>query len=135
MKCKIAKSQYKKKTIDKELRTASWHKYNGNKRFALCHCCKNEVISRKNWQCGHVKSEKTGGLTILKNLRPICSNCNFTMKTKNLKTFKRTMFPETCDPLFNQHGRNVDVIRGIMKDLGVSLKDLKHSENEIIVID
>jgi hypothetical protein len=45
------------------------------------------------------------------------------------------MFPETCDPLFNQHGRNVDVIRAIMKDLGVSLKDLKHSENEIIVID
>ena len=45
------------------------------------------MITRGNFDCGHIEAEKTGGMTNVQNLRPICRLCNSSMSTKNMLTF------------------------------------------------
>jgi len=76
-----------KKSIPKPLRISVWEEYNGEEYKAKCYCCKREIISTHNFECGHIISEKNGGATTKENLRPICGTCNKSMSITNMDEF------------------------------------------------
>ncbi len=80
--------RYKKKSIPKALRDNVWDRYFKGKMDANCYVCRRD-ISFKNFECGHILSERQGGETVESNLRPICSSCNKSMATRHMEEFKK----------------------------------------------
>ena len=65
-----------------------WNTYIGEEKGkSKCYCCKLADITQMSFHCGHVISEKQGGKTTVDNLRPICQNCNCSMKAVNMNEF------------------------------------------------
>lgn len=83
------KTKYKKKQIPKAIRCLVWRTYCGKIFTANCFCC-NDDLEYDDYVCGHVISEKNGGETTVKNLRPICSLCNTSMGARNMDEFIET---------------------------------------------
>ena len=82
------KTRYKKKSIPLVLKRRLWDKYFGEQNgIALCPCCKLTQISTFSFHCGHIISEKMGGLLVLDNLIPLCQSCNSSMGTKSYDEF------------------------------------------------
>jgi hypothetical protein len=52
-----------------------------------CMCCKTTDITQMSFHCGHVVANAKGGETIVSNLKPICQNCNSSMRTQNMNDF------------------------------------------------
>lgn len=79
------------KNIDRiptALRYEVWKKYISAIHIkGKCFCCRSNEISISNFECGHVISRKNGGPTTLQNLRPICSQCNKSMGTRDMDEF------------------------------------------------
>ena len=70
------------------LPNAVWNTYVGMiQNIGICFCCNSELISRGNFECGHVQSRAENGDTTVQNMRPICSLCNKSMGTKNMEDF------------------------------------------------
>ena len=93
---KPIRKKKRKRTIPKPLRAAVWNTYIGEEIGArLCPICNQHKISQLNFTCGHIVAEAKGGGTTVDNLRPICSQCNLSMGTKNLKEFNSEYFPES----------------------------------------
>ncbi len=85
---KIKINKYKvKDKIPATVKNTLWRKYFNDNINGKCYCCKIENISIKNFDCGHVISEKNGGDISLDNLRPICRLCNSSMSTINMDEF------------------------------------------------
>ncbi len=82
------KQKPKKKQIPKIIRDLVFKTYE-KECNGKCWCCNDQPISYTNFQCGHIKSEKDGGLQEVENLRPICVSCNLSMRTQNMITFKQ----------------------------------------------
>jgi hypothetical protein len=83
-------SKPKKKTKEKipaTVKNSLWRKYFGENINGVCQCCKVEPISIKNFDCGHIVSEKNGGSVTIDNLKPICRLCNSSMGTMNMQEF------------------------------------------------
>ena len=79
-----------KLTIPAPIKEKCWNEYIGI--FigeAHCFCCKNNKISKSNFQAGHVISEVNGGEISVENLRPICGQCNSSMGIKNMDIFMK----------------------------------------------
>lgn len=92
----------KKKTIPKNKRSSVWSKTNGDKNKAKCYSCGIVKLDYQgSWECGHVMSENDGGTLDVNNLKPICSNCNKTMGTKNMNDFIKECYPERHNKLNN----------------------------------
>lgn len=90
--------QTKRKTIPKALKNKVWDEtFGASKGTAPCFVCETEIDS-KNFECGHVVSEKEGGKTVLENLKPICGICNKSMGTLNLNDFKSEFFQKQKAP-------------------------------------
>ncbi len=72
-----------KEKIPKALREQVWLKYIGKKYENKCYVtwCQNK-ISVFNFHVGHNIPESKGGGIDIKNLRPLCSNCNLSMGNK-----------------------------------------------------
>jgi hypothetical protein len=85
---KIVRKKSIPRKIPNGVRIDVWDQYIG-KEIALhkCLCCKKTTISQTMFECGHVISIKEGGSEEIENLRPICSKCNKSMSTKNMKTY------------------------------------------------
>lgn len=81
------KSKHKKYKIPATVRNVVWCKYIGKNPTPMCFCCNVELISRANFECGHIVSERNGGSASVDNLRPICSICNKSMSVKNMEEF------------------------------------------------
>ena len=80
----------KKKTKEKipaSVKNTLWSEHFKNSIQGNCQCCKTEVISKNNFDCGHIISEKNGGKVHLDNLKPICRSCNSSMGTTNMNDF------------------------------------------------
>ena len=77
--------------INPSLKKKVWKEYIGNE-FELyrCVCCRKKLITPDGFHCGHVISRYDGGRTTIKNLRPICQNCNLEMRTTDMNTFRQT---------------------------------------------
>ena len=73
-----------KKRITKGLRKKVWFREFNKQEHGICpikHC--QNVITKDNFQAGHIVSEFNGGPTELDNLRPICKTCNTEMGRNN----------------------------------------------------
>ena len=73
-------NNFKKAKIPKALKEQVWLTYMGKNFESKCYVkwCNNN-INVFDFQTGHNIPESKGGLTILENLRPLCSRCNFSM--------------------------------------------------------
>lgn len=80
--------KYKKKSIPLVLKRKLWDKYFGEQNgVAQCPCCKLSQISTFSFHCGHIISEKNGGLLVLDNLIPLCQSCNSSMGMRSYTEF------------------------------------------------
>jgi 5-methylcytosine-specific restriction endonuclease McrA len=74
--------------VPKGVRIDVWDHYIGSEIAShKCLCCKKTTISQSMFECGHVVSIKDGGTEEIENLRPICSKCNKSMSTQNMKEY------------------------------------------------
>jgi hypothetical protein len=78
-----------KEKIPASVKNTLWSKYFPNVIEGKCKCCQTEVISRNNFDCGHIISEKNGGKIHLDNLKPICRSCNSSMGTQNMTDYMK----------------------------------------------
>ena len=84
-----------KAKISRSLREAVWGKYfTNNERSGPCVCCKTNIITLFNHECGHIVAESLGGPTTVDNLRPICRTCNLSMSTRHMDEFQATIIPK-----------------------------------------
>jgi hypothetical protein len=83
----IKKEKKTKEKIPASVKNTLWSKHFDNSIQGNCQCCKTEVISKNNFDCGHIISEKNGGSVHLDNLKPICRSCNSSMGTTNMNDF------------------------------------------------
>jgi phosphoglycerate-specific signal transduction histidine kinase len=84
---------YKKARIPKAIKTMVWNSYIGSSvAESTCMCCKQERITIREFQCGHVLAEANGGQLNISNLRPICHPCNMSMGTQHMSEFVKTFF-------------------------------------------
>lgn len=81
--------KYKKVAIPKRTRDLTWVTHNGKVFESPCWSC-NDVITVFNFEAGHIQAERTGGETNINNLRPVCSGCNRSMGTRNMREFAVT---------------------------------------------
>jgi hypothetical protein len=84
---KKIKKYKSKEIIPATVKNTLWRKYFNENITGKCCCCKVENISIKNFDCGHVISEKNGGIVKLDNLKPVCRLCNSSMSTMNMDEF------------------------------------------------
>jgi hypothetical protein len=78
------------KTLCKTLKVKVWDTYIGKEKgIAKCWCCDNNEIDSKHYECGHIVAKSQGGENCVENLRPICSLCNKSMRTKNMLEFMK----------------------------------------------
>lgn len=83
-----------KRAVPKKVRDDSWNKYVGaDKGNAPCLCCRTTIISKSEFHAGHVISEAKGGPTTVENIRPICSGCNLSMGTRDMREFVQLHYP------------------------------------------
>ena len=79
----------KKERIPATVRNIVWVTHFEGSKKGRCWLCKVEDISSANFECGHVVSEKNGGMPTIDNLKPICSFCNKSVGTMNMEDFKK----------------------------------------------
>jgi 5-methylcytosine-specific restriction endonuclease McrA len=78
-----------KEKIPVPVKNALWSLHFQTNLNGVCQCCKTETISRNNFDCGHIVSEKEGGNVELTNLRPICRACNSSMGVMNMNEYMK----------------------------------------------
>ena len=83
----VKKEKKTKEKIPASVKNTLWSKNFDNSIQGNCQCCKTEVISKNNFDCGHIISEKNGGKVHLDNLKPICRSCNSSMGATNMNDF------------------------------------------------
>jgi hypothetical protein len=71
--------------ITKALRDTLWRKF-FDSVDGKCACC-NKTITFSDYEAGHVISRVKGGETNIKNLRPVCGECNKDMGIKNMNEY------------------------------------------------
>lgn len=82
------KFKYIKGNISPKIRMCVWNRYFGQSETGLCPICDKKIrVGKNGFHCGHIISEKNGGLTELDNLRPICADCNIDMGSKNWEDY------------------------------------------------
>lgn len=87
----VKEIKYKKKRISATLKRLVWNYWIGEEiGKSKCLCCKITDITAFSFNCGHIIAESKGGETILKNLKPICQNCNSSMASMNMNDFMKT---------------------------------------------
>lgn len=77
-------------TVSKALRETVFHKAFGDDSvIGSCKACGMTVSFFKNYECGHIKSVKNGGKTVLSNLVPLCKKCNRSMGADDFDIFRK----------------------------------------------
>ena len=81
-----------RKAIPATVKRLVWNKYIGESiGKAKCTCCGLTDITQMSFHCGHVIADTQGGKVEIDNLRPICQNCNSSMRAINMDTFKAAL--------------------------------------------
>jgi 5-methylcytosine-specific restriction endonuclease McrA len=80
-------NENRKEKIPISVKNTLWSLYFKDSMKGNCQCCKTELISKNNFDCGHIISERNGGKVELSNLKPICRSCNSSMSTTNMNDF------------------------------------------------
>ena len=78
-----------RQSISHALKVKCWDTYIGvDIGRTKCLCCNHNYITQHNFHCGHVIADANGGTLDIDNLRPICSTCNNSMRTRNMDEFR-----------------------------------------------
>lgn len=88
-----------------QMRQSIWERDYGNVHRALCLCCRIQVITERDSQCGHIVSLKEGGDSKEENIAMICSSCNYDMGTTNMDVYIkkiRAINKKTVESLLSQ---------------------------------
>ena len=86
---KVKKERKTKEKIPASVKNTLWSLHFSNSLQGNCQCCKTEIISKNNFDCGHIISEKEGGKVELDNLKPICRSCNSSMGITNMNDYMK----------------------------------------------
>ena len=78
-----------KEKIPVSVKNTLWSLHFPNVLEGKCKCCQTETITRNNFDCGHIISEKNGGEIKLENLKPICRACNSSMGVMNMNEYMK----------------------------------------------
>ena len=78
-----------KEKIPVSVKNTLWSLHFPNVLEGKCKCCQTETITRNNFDCGHIISEKNGGEIKLENLKPICRACNSSMGVMNMNDYMK----------------------------------------------
>ena len=78
-----------KEKIPVSVKNTLWSLHFPNVLEGKCKCCQTETITRNNFDCGHIISEKEGGEIKLENLKPICRACNSSMGVMNMNEYMK----------------------------------------------
>lgn len=90
----IPKARKRKTPIPKGVKNGCWDKYAGADRGEWkCPVCCVTKINSKDFDAGHIVSEKHGGDVSINNLIPICSMCNRSMGTMDMRDYVKTHYP------------------------------------------
>jgi len=83
----------KRKPVSKAIREQVWETYIGRtKRVGKCYCCEWRPITESDFELGHNKAYAKGGKDNVSNLRPICKQCNRSMGTKSIESYKKKYY-------------------------------------------
>ena len=85
----IKNNQYKKVSIPVSLKTSVWEKFTDKYSIKCPISFCNKKINARDFDCGHIKSERNGGKLELDNLKPICHPCNCSMGIKNWNIYDK----------------------------------------------
>lgn len=98
--------KYNKERIPSGIRKAVWNIYLDRKLAeADCYVGCGGIITKDEFQCGHIQSEAKGGEISIDNLRPICNSCNQSMGPINMLEYMKK-YKLKCpyeDELFKKH--------------------------------
>jgi len=85
----------KRKTpIPRKVKNDSWDIYVGKEcGEAYCLVCDMTKINSKNFQAGHIVSEKHGGKVSIDNILPVCGPCNQSMGPLNMREYVMKNYP------------------------------------------
>ena len=122
--------RYRKAHIPHALRRTVWNTYIGEDIGSTeCYVGCKTKISQMTFECGHIEAESKGGLTIVENLRPICSSCNKSMGTRNMHDFMKT-FGFKSDII--EENNNDDIVDIDIEDgiIDIDIEDENQNENE-----
>lgn len=93
----------KKLPIPLKVKNDSWDRHIGKEiGEAYCIVCDHTIINSKNFQAGHIISEKNGGKVCIDNLLPICGQCNRSMGTKNMREYVMKNYPQQLESFDNR---------------------------------
>ena len=88
-------SKRPRKKIPKGVKNSVWAKYIGaNRAEGKCYVCKR-TIHITDFDIGHNKAVSKGGSDKITNLRPICRDCNNSMGTTSIETYKKRYFSKS----------------------------------------
>jgi hypothetical protein len=77
-----------RKYISSTLKRLVWNTYIGEDiGKSKCLCCKLTDITQLSFNCGHIIAVANGGENNIENFKPICQNCNSSMRTTNMEEF------------------------------------------------
>lgn len=85
----VKKERKTKEKIPASVKNTLWSLHFSKSTQGNCQCCKTEIISKNNFDCGHIISEKEGGKVELDNLKPICRSCNSSMGITNMNDYMK----------------------------------------------
>ena len=83
-----------RRKLDGGERCTLWEKYCGEIYNGHCFCCNKANITPFNFHCGHVEAHSNGGSDTLDNFRPLCVNCNLSMRAQNMEQYMKMKYPE-----------------------------------------
>lgn len=89
--CTKEELNVKRTSIPKAIKDVLWKREYGKSGVGKCYVCSEEITSRQ-FDCGHIKAVCKGGTNNINNLKPICSTCNGSMGSMNMKVFKKMYF-------------------------------------------
>jgi Family of unknown function (DUF5763)/HNH endonuclease len=91
----------KRRSLSDYKRLAVWNTYIGKETYKHpCLVC-NDIMMEKServYDCGHVDAVANGGTDDIKNLRPVCHQCNIRMGTKNMVKFMEELGLDKQNP-------------------------------------
>ena len=107
-KIKNKRLQQKRQNVPKKVRNDSWDINIGEDvAKAYCLVCDVSVITSKNFEAGHIISDKNGGNSNIDNILPICGGCNKSMSFENMDAYIQKRYPNNVSNFINRKYREV----------------------------
>ena len=119
-----------KSRISKRLKSMVWQDRIGDSIGKIqCPCCGDNIICQSNFHTGHIKAASKGGTLAIDNLVPICSQCNLSMLSQNMKTFMYQQFKRDLVEVMEKYKNYGDILTKLIDN--TSPTELDHLNKNI----